>query len=381
MNRFKLLRSLSLVLIAGFSLLFSCSDDDSVTPFVPGQEGFFIVNEGGFGNGNASLSFFDRESGQMQNDVFFNANRAILGDAEAQLGDQAQSMTIIGDRGYIVVQNSNAIKIIDIDDFTLIETIDADDGIESPRYLLAVDDNKAYISDWGTTGDVGTVKVLDLATNQVTRTIPIGFGTNRMIMVNESVYVTNQGGRNKQTFEFTKDNKVSVINTQTDEVAAEITVGDNPSTIELDDEGNLWVAGPGNVVFNEDWSVNLDETTAGFISKIAPDNTVIFTAQLPEKNSGPKNTAISLDGNVLYFNYLGDIYTLDTDIAEGESLEISQFIDKDFNGFSVDPSTGEFIGAEAPNFISAGIVHVYSVTGELQNQYETGIGPNGATFK
>lgn len=379
MNQFNLSRLLTLAMTLGFLILFSCSDDESVSPPVlPGQEGFFVVNEGGFGNTNASLSFYDRETGQMQNDVFFNANNE-------DLGDQAQSMTIIDTLGYIVVQGSFKIEVIDIDDFKRVATLEVEDGLVSPRYLVAVSDNKAYISDWGEEGAEGTVKVLDLTTREITKTIPVGFGPNRMIRVQNRVYVTNQGRFNNQNFTFTKDNTVSVINTGTDELETTIEVGDNPTAIEVDVEGNLWVVGRGNIVSDpNDFSIDFDASTAGFISKISPANTVVFTTQFPEKNSGPNNLAINPNGNTLYFDYQNDIYTLDTNVANEASLGNTVFIDgedREFYGFAVNPATAEFIAADAPSFTSDGTIFIYNERGEVQNDFDVGIGPNGAIFK
>lgn len=88
-----------LLTVSVFTL--SCSDDDTVGPDVlpPGRDGYFIVNEGAFQGGNTSLSYYDRARDTVLNNVFATANGS-------PLGDQTQSMTVIGDRGFTVVQNS-----------------------------------------------------------------------------------------------------------------------------------------------------------------------------------------------------------------------------------------------------------------------------------
>jgi len=367
----KLTYFLSLVLFAGLTLFSACSsDDDAVAPIeLPGEDGFFVINEGLFGGGNASLSFYDKETGKMQNDIFFTANGR-------DLGDQAQSMTIIDTLGYVVVQNSNKIDVIDLDDFTSVATIDGDDGLVSPRYILAVSSTKAYVTDWGADGVTGTVKVLNLETNKITKTVATGAGSNKMVKVNNRVFVANSGG-------YSSDNTIAVINSDSDELIDKIEVGDNPKAIQLDGNNDLWVVGTGKIAYNADWTINLEESTPGFISKISSsDEELIFTAEMTEKNVGPGNIAVNPDGDMLYLSYKSQIYTLDTDQADSqESIEMTLFLDKSFYGFSVDPSTGDFIGAETPNFTSAGTVYRYDNTGSEIDNLEVGIGPNGVAFK
>ena len=362
----------ALVILMAFT---GCSNDDDATPFIPGQQGFFVVNEGLFSAGNASLSFFDKSTGEIQNDIFFNANNR-------PLGDQAQSMTIIGDRGYIVIQNSNKIEVIDTDDFTSIATIDNTDGLQSPRYLVEVSAAKAYISDWGPSGEMGSVKVLDLSSNEITKSIPVGFGPNRMVLVGDNVYVTHSGRFNNQTFEFIPDQTLMVINTGTDAVATEIELGDNSNAAEVDNAGNVWVTGAGNLVFGgaPDFGLDLEGSTSGFIARVSPNNEVLL-AELPVKGTGPNNLEISPDGDLLYFNYQGSIFTASTTLGASNEIEINSFISKSFYGFSIDPSSGELIGGVAPNFTSNGSIERYTTSGSLIDNYEVGIGPNGAVFK
>ena len=145
-----------IILIALMPLvLMSCGDDEEDNPLgLPlKDDGFFIVNEGGFGNSNTSLSFYSSETGEVTNNIFQLVNNR-------PLGDQSQSIAIHRDQGFIVAQNSSKVEVFDTDNFESITTIS--DGIESPRYFVGLNSEKGYVSDWGSDGLTGTVKVIDL---------------------------------------------------------------------------------------------------------------------------------------------------------------------------------------------------------------------------
>jgi YVTN family beta-propeller protein len=288
-------RKLLLVLALFSTLIIQSCDDDEPEQIETGEEGFFVVNEGGFPNDNTSISFFDREKGEMTNDIFFSVNAK-------KLGIQAQSLSVFEDKAYIVVQGSKKIEVIDADDYTTIATIK--DGVPSPRYFLAVSTSKAYVSDWGEDGNTGTVKVIDLGTNAVTKTIPTGKGTNKMIKVGNVVYVTNAGGQGS-------DNTVKLIDTSTDEVTSSISVGDNPNSILQDAAGNIWVSCSGAIVYNEDWSIDQENSTKGSISKIANNVEAMRFDVETAVYGGAGNLAISPDGKTLYYTYYVDHYTSD----------------------------------------------------------------------
>ena len=86
--------------VAGVSLtLASCMEwdyGDTVEEFNASGSGLFITNEGNFQYGNATLSYYDPETKQVQNEVFFRAN-------SMKLGDVAQSMCIHDNKGWVVV--------------------------------------------------------------------------------------------------------------------------------------------------------------------------------------------------------------------------------------------------------------------------------------
>lgn len=68
----------------------------------------FVINEGNFGSGNASVSLFDPAKNEVVEDFYKTQNSAALGDV-------AQSMSRVNDNYYVVVNNSAKILVCDKD--------------------------------------------------------------------------------------------------------------------------------------------------------------------------------------------------------------------------------------------------------------------------
>ena len=323
--------------------------------------GFFIVNEGGFVDSNTSLSYFNKENMTISNNIF----QAVNG---RPLGDQTQSMAIFDGEGFIQVQNSGKIEVIDVADFSSLATIE--DGISSPRYFVGLNSSKGYVSDWGD-GFSGSVKVIDLNTYTVTKTIETGAGANQMLLLGEQLYVANRGG-------FGTDNKVSIIDTNTDEVTSEITVGDNPISLVQDAQGSLWVLSAGAFAFDAEFNLIIEESTPSSLSKIS-NNQVEFQLDFPNITlSTASNLQINPAGNTLYFTYEGEVYRMSVNDTQ---LPTSEFLAQSLYGFSIDPENGQLIGLQAPDFSSAGNIIFYDSEGNETTTYAVGIGPNGCAFE
>jgi YVTN family beta-propeller protein len=340
----------------------SCDSNEPETPPV-GSAGFFVVNEGAFNNSNASLSFYDRQTETVTNNIFATANNR-------PLGDQVQSMTVWEEKGYIVVQNSQKVEVIDANTFQTITTIT--EGISSPRYFVGVTAQKGYLSDWGADGLTGTVKVIDLQQNRVTKSIAVGKGANRMLVAGSEVFVTNNGG-------FGNDNTVVVLDATTDAVKRTITTADNPNSVVQDQAGNIWIACSGKLVFDANFQLVAAQSTPGAIVKLDPTGRELLRLSVDRVSfSGPNQLNTSPDRRTIYYTYQGGVWALG---SASTALPASPLIAKAFYGLAVDPLTGVIIGCVAPNFSSSGSIEFYSPAGELQRTLGVGIGPNGCTFK
>ncbi|MDE6403029.1 MAG: YncE family protein, partial [Muribaculaceae bacterium] len=88
----RIIPCLALTLLLGGCMEWDYGNDDET--FDIHGRGLFITNEGNFQYGNATLSYYDPETNEVLNEVFYRANGM-------KLGDVAQSVTIPGDNGWI----------------------------------------------------------------------------------------------------------------------------------------------------------------------------------------------------------------------------------------------------------------------------------------
>lgn len=344
-------------------LITSCSkDDDSngptvVTPVYSG--GAFICNEGAFMQGNASLDFFSYTTKAVISNVFQSIN-------QRPVGDVLQSMNIMGDTGYLVVNNSNKVEVVTMIDMKEAGVIE---NVTSPRYIIRAAGSKAYVSQWG---DDGKVKVVDLKTLEVVKTIETGSGPEQMINYNGLIYVANGGG-------WGADSTLTVINPSNDVVLGTIKVGYNPKSFAVDASGSLWTLCYGHVVYDPVTYEVIAEMPSKLVklngTSLSVEKEIVIGTSLH-----PTTLAASPDKEIFYYGggygFQG-IYAWDN---RTNTLPAAPLSDKYFYGFGVNPKNGEVLGLEAPTFTDAGNLYRFSADGTQLGEYTTGIGPNSVVF-
>ncbi len=341
-------RLISSMLLTLSIFMLSCDDDPvNETDVQFSSNGFFVLNEGVWGQSNASLSYYNPELSKLYDDIFAAANDG------ATLGDVGQSMVIQGDYGYIVVNNSHKIEVIRLSDLTRYQSLTLSAGF-SPRSLAFVSDQKAYLTSLYT----ASVAILSVNNGRlsVTGAIPVGQNPEDVAIANGKAYVANSG--------FGSGRTVSVINTATDQVIKTIGVGDNPVHIQVDERGHVLALGWGRY-----------NATPGKLMVIDPTTDVVIDSLVATGNI--TELALNRNGKGYFLSATG-VVAFSTQTYDVVQSEVIRGI---FYTLGVNPRSGEIVVGDAKDFNSRGAVSIYSAAGVLKTGPLTvGINPGAFIF-
>ena len=311
------------------------------------SSGIFITNEGSFGSSNGSVSFISRTDFSLENNIYANANNG------AVLGDVVQSKNVYNNKAYIVVNNSNKVQVVNLNDYTITGTIE---NRSLPRYIEFYQ-NKAYLTEWVSFSGNGRVSVINLSDLSVVQEISVGAAPEKMLIDNGKLYVVNSN-----------DNTISVIDVNTNTIIQNINIGDWPNSIVKDVNGFIWVLCGGM----PEWT---GTPSVGKLIKLNPLTQQIESSfDFPNTSSNPN--LISIDGSksLLYYSWGQAIYKMNVSDLQ---LPANPFIQANAYGLGVDPQSGNVFVADAGNFVQNGIVRWYNgTTGIIIDSVSVGIAPN-----
>lgn len=351
-------------------LMASCKPDEEPIPVDPTPvdpiepvsigKGLYLINEGSFTNGGSTLTFYNTEVDTVANHLFYHANNG------AVIGDTGQSLALIGDKLYIVVNNSNYIYKVDAN--TIVCDLSQPYMIAdfySPRYMHVVSPEKAYVSDiMGR--DLWIINPQDMTH---TGTIRVGKPTETMVQVDQEVFVTNWSNYYDT---LVTNNTVQVVDVTRDAKVAEITVGIEPNGIVVDKDKNVWVLCEGAV-----WTENAEDPTLWRINPTTKEAELMASFDMYD---GVMNLAIDPTGTYLYYFRDYAVHRMSVDNPEAEdSFEIPSD-GRNFYKIAVDPNNGDIYVTDAKTYTVDGTVYRYSSDGVLISSFDAGINPGFMVF-
>lgn len=334
-------------------LLTACSSDDNAQ-IIPDDDAFsngvLILNEGGFGMGNASVSFLSDE-GVLTNNIYDLVNNS-------PLGDTGQSMYFDGDRAYIVVNGSGKIEVVDRYTFENIGTIT--DGLMNPRYMV-IENGKGYVSNWGNPADPldDYIAEINLNTLSVSANIPVVEGPEQMVVSNGKIYVAHMGG-------WGFGNSVSVVRASNNAVS-EIQVGDIPESMYVYNDV-LYVLCSGKA----EWT---GEETQGKLFGI--DTLVDLVAFEMTFPTGQHPENMVREGNTMYYTIADQVFATNADMPGAPANPLFSMSGQGvFGAYGFAVNNGKIYVGDAGDYVSNGTLYIYDVAGNLLEQHIVGPLPN-----
>lgn len=332
-----------------------CDGKNNVTPPDTWVNSVFVVNEGPFKDGSGSISALNRQSLWLSNGIFEKANGRPLGNV-------VQSMSVYKYRAFIVVNNKNKIEVVNLEDFKSVATIE---NLTLPRYFIGFNDQKGYVSCWD-----ATVKVINLSNYSIKASIPTGSGPNQMVLAGKLLFVINTGG-------YSTDSTMSVINTDDDEGVNLIKVGDRPSGIELDTEGNIWVLCSGKGVPGDPAP---GDTKAKLVCIDPVTFDILKEVSFPDTENHPENLIVDEDGTTLYYNHPAGIFAFSIYDSTLHALPLITHNNK-FYGIGYDKVSKMILGTDPLDYKQNGWIFRYNAQDGMPiDAFKVGTIPSGFCF-
>lgn len=319
--------------------------------FNPGQPGLstWIVNEGNFQNGNASLSIYNKETKSITSEAFRKANGRSLGDV-------FQSITYYDDKAFLVVNNSGKIEVVYENDLLSVATIT---GLPSPRYMEIVNDSTAYVSNFllDTTAS-SEISIIDIRKMKKISTISVNDWTGPMVKIGDHVFVLS-----------VKKGQLLEINIKDQFIERHIRLEKEANSMVKDKDGFLWVLCDGGITQSVDPA----------LFKVDPAKMAIVT-RYKIGSGNPSGLIGNATGDTLYYINKG-IFAFPV-ANTGQLREVIPGGKRNIYGLGIDPGNGQIYITDALDFSQKGYVIRFSPKSYQKiDSFRAGIIPSRVYFR
>ena len=340
----------------------------------------FILNEGKWGENNASLDFLRIADGKYVRDAFSKMNPTL----PMGLGDTGNCLAIYYNTGWALMNGSDLVEIFNPYNEKHLQTL----SIPSPRMIIFDQEyGYAYITSYGdaeydyTNPEAGkkegTLYKIGTIGNDlgVIDQIKVGYQPEGVSICGDYIYVANSGG-----YVSGYDNRLTVIRRDNFKYVKDIEVAPNLKYVVSDGNSNLWVSTCGDY-----WSVHsglyrIDTRTE---EVIAPSGN-LADVRCAYLGYDPNNATMyvlgtddewSWDGSKQHYNLYKII------ITTGDVTKIPFSTNSDAENMTMPSAlvrnaiTGDLYITDAGNYLSPGYVYSFSADLTKTNwKAEAGIG-------
>jgi YVTN family beta-propeller protein len=335
-----------LLAIASCSKTGTSPELTQVEEYVKGK-GVFVLNAGNFLKGNGTLSFYSYGKSQLYNDIFYLANKRILGDVP-------YSMKIVGDKGYLIVNNSGNIEVININSVKALTTIS---GLVSPRNMLIISDTKAYVSSLYS----NFITIINLQNNTISGSINLRRTSEAMVLSGEKAFVSS----------WASGKDIMVINTATDKVIDSISVAPEPESMVLDKNNKLWILCSGGYT---------GQTLAELVVVNPVTDAIEKRLVFASKSSYPTSLDINSTKDSLYYVDNG-IWKMSVQSTSLPVLPFKSAGNRNIYKVGVDPGSQRVFFTNAMDYQQNGYVLQLNSGGRLIDSCRSDIIPGAFCFK
>lgn len=301
----------------------------------------FVVNEGNFQFGNASIDVYLPDSQTIFKNIYRTVNNK-------NLGDVAQSAVLRDKKLFVVVNNSSKITVINSDDYKEVYTISLPGS--SPRYMQFATNDKAFVTELF----AKKIWIINVTNGILLDTISTEGWTEQMAMIGNEIFVAQRTRLN--------DNYVAnvlVINTSTNKIERIITLPSEPNSLVLI-ENKIWVLCSASSAQNAK------------LLCINPSNKLIEKEMEFPKDVKPFLLRKNESSNEIFWVANG-IYKMAVESNTLPAAPLIQGNGRNIYALDINEKNGEIYVADAIDYVQSSSIFRYHQDGTLIQNFKAGI--------